>query len=71
MEPVTERLTASPHSSAPTLSGSPFPRIAEYRFLSDCEVSALIAATPASEKRRAGTLAQGARRQAKRDSRLA
>ena len=45
MEPVTERLTASPHSSPSTLSGNPFPPIAEYGFLSDCEVSALIAAS--------------------------
>jgi alpha,alpha-trehalase len=45
VEPVTERLAANPHSSPSTLSGSPFPPIAEYGFLSDCEVSALIAAS--------------------------
>jgi alpha,alpha-trehalase len=43
VEPVTERLTASPHSSPSTLSGSPFPPIAEYGFRSYGEVSALIA----------------------------
>jgi len=42
---VTERLAGSPHSSPSTLSGSPFPPIAEYGFLSDCEVSALVAAS--------------------------
>jgi GH15 family glucan-1,4-alpha-glucosidase len=42
---VTERLASSPHSSPSTLSGSPFPPIAEYGFLSDCEVSALVAAS--------------------------
>jgi hypothetical protein len=42
VEPVTERLTASPHSSPPTPSGSPFPAIAEYEFRSDCEVSACV-----------------------------
>ena len=42
---MTERLTSSPHSGASTLSGCPFPPIAEYGFLSDCEVSALIAAS--------------------------
>ena len=40
---MTERLAGSPHSSPSTLSGSPFPPIADYGFLSDCEVSALIA----------------------------
>ena len=35
----------SSHSSPSTLGGSPFPPIAEYGFLSDCEVSALIAAS--------------------------
>ena len=44
-QPVTERLTESPRPSRLTLSGSPFPPIAEYGFLSDCEVSALIAAS--------------------------
>jgi alpha,alpha-trehalase len=33
----------SAHESHPTLGGSPFPPIADYRFLSDCEVSALVA----------------------------
>ncbi len=42
---MTERLTSSPRSGASTLSGSPFPPIAEYGFLSDCEVAALIAAS--------------------------
>ena len=42
---MTERLAASPRPSQSTLSGSPFPPIAEYGFLSDCEVSALIAAS--------------------------
>ena len=42
---MTERPTASPHLSPSTLSGSPFPPIAEYRLPSDCEVSALIAAS--------------------------
>ena len=31
------------HESHPTLGGSPFPPIGEYGFLSDCEVSALVA----------------------------
>jgi hypothetical protein len=35
----------SSHSSPSTLSGSPFPPIAEYGLLSDREVSALIAAS--------------------------
>ena len=41
---MTERLTASPHSSPVPLSGSPFPPMAGYGFRSDGEVSALIAA---------------------------
>ena len=41
---MTEVLTGSRRSSQSTLRGSPFPPIAEYGFLSDCEVSALIAA---------------------------
>ena len=41
---MTEELTTSRRSSRSTLRGSPFPPIAEYGFLSDCEVSALIAA---------------------------
>ena len=42
---MTEELTGSRRSSRSTLGGSPFPPIAEYGFLSDCEVSALIAAS--------------------------
>jgi hypothetical protein len=42
---VTEDLTESRPSSRSTLGGSPFPPIAEYGFLSDCQVSALIAAS--------------------------
>jgi len=42
---VTEELTGRRRSSHSTLRGSPFPPIAEYGFLSDCEVSALIAAS--------------------------
>ena len=38
---MTEELTGSRQSSHSTLRGSPFPPIAEYGFLSDCEVSAL------------------------------
>ena len=38
-----------PAVSRSTLRGSPFPPIAEYGFLSDCEVSALIAASGAVE----------------------
>jgi alpha,alpha-trehalase len=30
-------------TSHPTVGGSPFPPIADYGFLSDCEVSALVA----------------------------
>jgi alpha,alpha-trehalase len=43
---VTEELTGGRRS---TLRGSPFPAIAEYGFWSDCEVSALIAASGAAE----------------------
>jgi Domain of unknown function (DUF5911) len=46
---VTEEPTASRGSSHSTLRGSPFPPIAEYGFLSDCEVFALIAASGAVE----------------------
>ncbi len=42
---MTEELTGRRRSSHSTLRGSPFPPIAEYGFLSDCEVSALIAAS--------------------------
>ena len=42
---MAERLAGDPHSITSTLSGSPFPPIAEYGFLFDCEVSALIAAS--------------------------
>src|ERR1700733_16271363 len=46
---VTEELTGSRQSGHSPLRGSPFPPIAEYGFLSDCEVSALIAADGAAE----------------------
>ena len=46
---MTEELAGSRRSSRSTLRGSPFPPIAEYGFLSDCEVSALIAASGAVE----------------------
>jgi len=42
---VTERLTGSPWPAHPAVRGSPFPPIAEYGFLSGCEVSALVAAS--------------------------
>jgi GH15 family glucan-1,4-alpha-glucosidase len=45
VRPVTEKPTGSPRSGHPTLGGSPFPPIAEYGFLSDCEVTALVAAS--------------------------
>ncbi len=46
---MTDELTESRRPSRSTLRGSPFPPIAEYGFLSDCEVSALIAADGAVE----------------------
>src|ERR1700758_2067453 len=36
-------LVAGSHAARSTLGGSPFPPIADYGFLSDCEVSALVA----------------------------
>jgi GH15 family glucan-1,4-alpha-glucosidase len=36
-------LVEGSHAARPTLGGSPFPPIADYGFLSDCEVSALVA----------------------------
>src|ERR1700745_284829 len=45
VRPGAEKLTESPNPGPPTLSGSPFPPIAEYGFLSNCEVTALIAAS--------------------------
>ncbi len=42
---MTDELTGSRRSSRSTLRGNPFPPIAEYGFLSDCEMSALIAAS--------------------------
>jgi hypothetical protein len=45
VRPVTESLTGGPRPGHPTLRGSPFPPIAEHGFLSDCEVSALVAAS--------------------------
>ena len=40
---MTEQLTGSRRSSRSTLGGSPFPLIADYGFLSDCETCALVA----------------------------
>jgi GH15 family glucan-1,4-alpha-glucosidase len=36
-------LIEGPHRARSTLGGSPFPPVADYGFLSDCEVSALVA----------------------------
>ena len=46
---MTEELTRSGRPGRSTLRGSPFPPIAEYGFLSDCEVSALVAEDGAVE----------------------
>jgi GH15 family glucan-1,4-alpha-glucosidase len=40
---MTDQLSQGAHGARSTLSGSPFPPIADYGFLSDCEVSALVA----------------------------
>ena len=40
---MPERRILTPGSASSTLSGSPFPPIADYGFLSDCEVCALVA----------------------------
>jgi GH15 family glucan-1,4-alpha-glucosidase len=40
---VTDVLTGDSHPAHPTVNGSPFPPIADYGFLSDCEVCALVA----------------------------
>src|SRR5689334_11512594 len=40
---MTDQLSQGAHGAGSTLSGSPFPPIADYGFLSDCEVSALVA----------------------------
>jgi GH15 family glucan-1,4-alpha-glucosidase len=42
---VTDQPAGKPRSRRSTLGGSPFPPIAEYGFLSNCEVTALIAAS--------------------------
>jgi len=42
---VTDKPAGKPPARRSTLSGSPFPPIAEYGFLSNCEVTALIAAS--------------------------
>ena len=41
---MTDQPSGNPRPRQSTLSGSPFPPIAEYGFLSNCEVTALIAA---------------------------
>jgi alpha,alpha-trehalase len=40
---VTDVLAGDPHPAHSTVNGSPFPPIADYGFLSDCEVCALVA----------------------------
>ena len=40
---MTDVLAGDPHPANPTVNGSPFPPIADYGFLSDCEVCALVA----------------------------
>src|SRR6185437_16671720 len=40
---MTDQLIQWAHGARSTLGGSPFPPIADYGFLSDCEVSALVA----------------------------
>ena len=42
---MTDQLIQGGYAARSTLSGSPFPPIADYGFLSDCEVSALIASS--------------------------
>ena len=40
---MTDQLIQGAHGARSTLAGAPFPRIADCGFLSDCEVSALVA----------------------------
>ena len=40
---MTDVLAGGPHPAHSTVNGSPFPPIADYGFLSDCEVCALVA----------------------------
>jgi alpha,alpha-trehalase len=40
---MTDQLIQGPHAARSTLGGNPFPPIADYGFLSDREVSALVA----------------------------
>ena len=40
---MTDHLIQGAHGARSTLGGNPFPPIADYGFLSDCEVSALVA----------------------------
>ncbi len=40
---MTDQLIQGAHAARSTLGGNPFPPIADYGFLSDCEVSALVA----------------------------
>src|SRR5215469_12212001 len=40
---MTDQLIQGPQGARSTLGGNPFPPIADYGFLSDCEVSALVA----------------------------
>ncbi|HKA95008.1 MAG TPA: trehalase-like domain-containing protein, partial [Streptosporangiaceae bacterium] len=42
---MTDQLIEGAHAARSTVGGSPFPPIADYGFLSDCEVSALVAPT--------------------------
>jgi len=42
---MTDQLIEAAHAARSTVGGSPFPPIADYGFLSDCEVSALVAPT--------------------------
>ncbi len=39
---MADQLIQGPYAARSTLGGSPFPPIADYGFLSDCEVSALV-----------------------------
>ena len=43
VRPATDVLAGGSHPAHSTVNGSPFPPIADYGFLSDCEVSALVA----------------------------
>ena len=45
---MTDVLAGGPRPAHSTVDGSPFPPIAEYAFLSDCEVCALVA--PSGER---------------------